>query len=159
MSSTNFFLSVFLVVTTAGLKAQDAVPATGGDATGSGGSAAYSTGQVICTSYSGTGGSVNQGVQQPYVFITTETNTQSLIELLMSVYPNPSVTSVYLKIENQDLQQLSFQLMDIQGKLILQQKITETETFIKMDETAAGTYFLKVTDNNIELKTFKIIKN
>ncbi|MFM2191538.1 MAG: hypothetical protein RLZZ118_495, partial [Bacteroidota bacterium] len=45
-------------------QAQQATTATGGDATGSGGSAAYSVGQIVYTTHTGTTGSVAQGVQQ-----------------------------------------------------------------------------------------------
>ena len=44
--------------------AQDAIPATGGDATGSGGSASYTVGQIGYTTNTGTNGSVAEGVQQ-----------------------------------------------------------------------------------------------
>ena len=49
-----------------GLQAQQAIPASGGNASGSGGSASYSVGQVIYSKNTGTNGSVAQGIQQPY---------------------------------------------------------------------------------------------
>ena len=49
------------------LQAQEAIPATGGEASGSGGSASYTVGQVVYTTNVGTNGnSVAEGVQQPY---------------------------------------------------------------------------------------------
>ena len=160
MATKNLKMCAFLLLTfaTASVFAQDAVPAAGGDATGAGGSSAYSVGQVEYTSVSGTG-SVNQGVQQPYVIIATGTNNQPDINLTMSVYPNPSITSITLNIGKQDLQNLSFQLFDVQGKLVAAQKITSIETTIKMEEYNSGNYFLTVVDATKELKTFKIIKN
>ena len=58
---------LFLLLLGFGLtaQAQQATTATGGDATGSGGSAAYSVGQIVYTTHTGTTGSVAQGVQQP----------------------------------------------------------------------------------------------
>ncbi|MCP4553263.1 MAG: T9SS C-terminal target domain-containing protein, partial [Bacteroidetes bacterium] len=41
---------------------------SGGEASGSGGAVSYSVGQVVCQTYSGTNGSVAEGVQQPYEF-------------------------------------------------------------------------------------------
>ncbi len=55
-----------LLLFSAGLHAQQATTAAGGDATGPGGSVAYSVGQVVYTTNSGTGGSVAEGVQQSY---------------------------------------------------------------------------------------------
>lgn len=142
-----------------GLKAQDATTAAGGDATGAGGSVAYSVGQAVYTSVESASGSVNQGVQQPYVFVITGINTNPNINLLIAVYPNPSTAFINLNVENLDLANLSFQLFDVQGKLLVNQKITDTTTSILMAEFASGSYFLKVIDNKSELKAFKIIKN
>jgi hypothetical protein len=47
-------------------QAQQATTAAGGNATGSGGSVAYSVGQIVYTTHTGTTGSVAQGVQQTY---------------------------------------------------------------------------------------------
>jgi hypothetical protein len=38
-------------------------------------------------------------------------------------------------------------------------KLDDIETNIQMDKLAPSFYFLKVTDNNQEVKTFKITKN
>ncbi len=48
------------------VRAQESIVASGGEATGTGGSSSYSIGQVSYTSNQGTGGSVEQGVQQPF---------------------------------------------------------------------------------------------
>ncbi len=64
-------------------------------------------------------------------------------------YPNPSITSITLNIGKQDLQNLSFQLFDVQGKLVAAQKITSVETTIKMEEYNASTksYFYKINSS------------
>lgn len=142
-----------------GLQAQDATTASGGDASGAGGSAAYSVGQVVYTSIETASGSVNQGVQQPYKVSAIGINTNPDIDLLMSVYPNPSTTLINLSVQNMDLSTLSYQLFDVQGKLLVSQKITNSQTSIVMEEYATGSYFLNVINNQTELKSFKIIKN
>ncbi len=48
------------------IHAQQATTATGGDASGSGGTVASSVGQIVYTTNTGTTGSVVQGVQQPF---------------------------------------------------------------------------------------------
>jgi len=50
----------------AGLHAQEAIPASGGNAKGSGGTVSYSFGQVYYISVEGVNGTVAQGVQQPF---------------------------------------------------------------------------------------------
>ena len=151
--------ALFLVIIgLTGLQAQQAVTSAGGDATGSGGTASYSVGQIAYTSISNANGSVNQGMQQPYEFFTNGIDENKFISLKMTVYPNPTKASVFLRIDNQELQNYSFQLYDMSGNLISSQKISYTETSIPMENLSAATYFLKVTDNNNVLKTFKIIK-
>ena len=48
------------------LQAQEAIPASGGDASGSGGSVSYSIGQVVYQTHTCTSGSVAEGVQQSF---------------------------------------------------------------------------------------------
>jgi uncharacterized protein (TIGR02145 family) len=49
-----------------GLTMQNTIPAAGGNAKGSGGSASFTVGQIFYTKLSGTNGSVVQGIQQPH---------------------------------------------------------------------------------------------
>ena len=119
----------------------------------------YTIGQVAYITNTGAGGTVTQGVQQPYEFFILGINVNKDISMEMSVYPNPSVAFVNLKVVNQNLENLSYQLYDINQKLILNQKISSTETSIPMETLSSATYFLKVSDNKKVVKTFKIIKN
>ena len=50
------------------IQAQEAVAAAGGEATGSGGTVSYTIGQINYTTNTGAGGTITQGVQQPYEF-------------------------------------------------------------------------------------------
>ena len=151
--------ALILLAGLTGLQAQEAVTTTGGNASGSGGTVSYTIGQIDYTTNTGTGGTVTQGVQQPYEFFILGIDDKKDISLEMSVYPNPSVAFVNLKIVNQNLENLSFQLYDVNQKLILNQKVSSTETSIPMEKLASATYFLKVSDNKKVVKTFKIIKN
>jgi hypothetical protein len=143
-----------------GLQAQQVVTTSGGNASGSGGSASYSVGQVVYTTNGNSNGSVAQGVQQPYeIFIVTGIEEAKGISLEIMVYPNPATDFIKLKIENYDVQNLRYQLYDINARLLQDNKIVGNETDIVMSNYVSATYFLKVTDNNKGVKTFKIIKN
>ena len=97
-----------LLLATQLMYSQQSIPATGGDATGSGGSSSY--------------------------------------------------TVVMLKISDTALYNLSYHLVDINGKAISDGSLTNGDTQINMQQLAVGMYILKVSQNNQELKTFKIIK-
>lgn len=155
------YLLVFLfVLGLTRLQAQEAKIATGGNASGSGGSVSYSIGQMVYTTNTGTNGSVAQGVQQPFeISVVTGLDEVEGISLRCSVYPNPTTDYLVLKVENFDKENLSYQLIDINGKPLENKNITGNETNIIMSDLVPATYFLKVTLNNKEVKTFKIVKN
>jgi hypothetical protein len=140
-------------------QAQQANPATGGDATGSGGSVAYSVGQIVYTTHTGSTGSVAQGVQQPYEISVVLGIENSLIDLDISAYPNPTTQNLTLSIGNEISETLHFQLCDLSGKIIERRKISNRTEIIHMENLATGPYFLKVINANNEVKIFKIIKN
>ena len=142
-----------------GLLAQEAILATGGDASGGGGSVSWSAGTVVFRTYTGINGSVAESVQQPYeISSITAIDEAKGINLSVSAYPNPSNHNLTLKIEEYGLSDLSFRLYDANGKLLQNKKITGSSTNIGMDNLAPATYFIKIIRGNREIKTFKIIK-
>ena len=152
-------LSVLLLGLGLTAQAQQATTATGGDASGSGGTVAYSVGQIVYTTNTGTTGSVAQGVQQPYEISIVTGLEDTQISLNMQAYPNPTTDYLTLNVGNFELSTLNFQLFDISGKLVESRKIISSSETIAMENLPTATYFLKVSNNNKEVKTFKIIKN
>ena len=156
---------LLLVIGLTGLQAQEALPATGGNASGSGGSSSYTVGQVVYTTNTGTNGSVAQGVQQPYeISVVTGLEQAKGITMQCSAYPNPTSDYLILKIEGKVQTQCIASLYDINGKLLESKKVEGNETTISMDNLVPATYFLKVVQTKHasspqEIKTFKIIKN
>lgn len=139
--------------------AQQATLSGGGNATGSGGSVSYSIGQIAYTTATGSNGIATQGVQQPFEIATLNGEEFTQITLQMIVFPNPTTSFVNLKIENYDFQELNYQLIDLNGTEIANQKITTSETKIELENLSQAIYLLNVNDKNKTLKTFKIIKN
>ena len=75
---------------------QEAIPASGGDASGVGGTLSYTVGQLVYTNNSGNNGSVAQGVQQPYEISTTVGIEITNISLDFIAYPNPTSSNIVL---------------------------------------------------------------
>ena len=142
-----------------GLKAQEAIPASGGNASGGGGTANYTVGQVAYTTNTGSNGSVSQGVQQPFEISVVSGVETTTIELACSAYPNPTTDKLILRVENNEKLNLTYQLLDISGRLLESKKVEGSETCIAMGSLTPSIYFLKVFDGINEAKTFKIIKN
>jgi hypothetical protein len=151
--------TIIALIFSVGLHAQQTVPATGGDATGTGGSSSYTLGQVVYTTNIGTNGSVAQGVQQPYEISTSVGNEVTEINLELVAYPNPTNNALTLNIGNYNNEKLTYQLYDIQGKLLVSKQVVNSSTTIGMKELPVSTYLLNVLDHNALIKTFRIVKN
>ena len=158
-----FIVLVLLYIGLVKLQAQEAISATGGNASGSDGSVSYSIGQVFISANSGSNGIVAQGVQQPYeISVISRLEDISGINLCCSAYPNPTNSFLTLLVEsknNIDISNLTYILYDISGNILDVKKIIGDETILSMENLFPSTYFLKITDNSKEIKIFKIIKN
>ncbi|HET9056705.1 MAG TPA: T9SS type A sorting domain-containing protein [Chitinophagaceae bacterium] len=145
------------------LKAQEAIPISGGNASGSGGSSSYSVGQIVYTTNEGSSGSIAQGVQQPYeITIITAVDEANDINLTILTYPNPTTDFLRLQIDETNtlnVRALRYQLFNLNGKLLQDGKVAGRNTNIRMSNLVSATYFLKIIYNNKNIKTFKIIKN
>jgi hypothetical protein len=162
MMNTKLRLSAFLFwgLGVTRLLAQDALTATGGNVSGSTGSVSYSIGQIAYVAESGTTGSAAEGVQQPYeIYTITGIEEASQITLIASAYPNPATDFIILKTEGYTTANLTYQLYGSNGQLLESRKIEGNETRICMSTHPAASYFLIVTNNDNELKTFKITKS
>jgi len=151
---------IMLAIGLTGLQAQTSVNVTGGNSSGTGGSVSYSVGQIDYTSKTGTNGSVASGVQHPYeISVITGLGEAIGASLSVSAYPNPTADFLELKVESDNLTNLSFQLCDMNGKILQIKKITGDHIKIVMSNLVPATYFVKLTEDNKEVKTFKVIKN
>lgn len=137
---------------------QETVPASGGDAEGSGGASSYTVGQIVYTTNTGDNGSIAQGIQQAYEILVVMGIDITTIQLEMTVYPNPTTNCLQLKVDSELLDGLTFQLIDLQGKVIENKGLFAIQTTVNMEALPAAIYFLHVRNNNQVIKTFKIIK-
>ena len=140
-------------------QAQESANASGGDATGSGGTVAYSIGQVVYTTNTGSSGSVAQGVQHAYEIFTVGIKETEL-NISLSVFPNPTTDNLSLQISDYNSAKFSYQLYDMQGKLLSNGQVTALQTQINTASLPSATYFVNVvTQDNKQVQSFKIIKN
>lgn len=154
-----FTLLVLLFYITTG-KAQYAITSGGKSTDNSSGEISYTVGQLAFETTKNSQGSIAAGVQQPFEISTVLSNPDfSELNIKLMAYPNPAVNNITLNIKDGNKHNLYCQIIDINGKLLLDTKITENETSIQMENYTKSTYFLKITQDNKQVKIFKIIKN
>ena len=140
------------------LQAQESVNTSGGDVSELEGSIAFTIGQVIYTTHMGASGSVACGIQSPF-----ESYPSGINELTMSIslltFPNPTTDNLTLAISGIDKIRFTYQIFDLQGKLLENGHIKSQRTKIEMSNLDLGTYILRVVDQkNKFIRTFKIVK-
>lgn len=157
--TTKLCVAFLLGMVLSGLHAQQTILSANSNATGSEGTVTYSVGQVAYLTKSGTDGTITEGIQQPYeILYLTGIEEEKGITLECLIYPNPANRYVKLKIENHDINNLSYQLYNMNGLLLQNMKIGSEETFIPMEDLVKATYFLIITEKDKALRTFQIVK-
>jgi hypothetical protein len=140
-------------------QAQESANASGGDATGSGGTVAYSIGQVVYTTNTGNSGSIAQGVQHAHEIFTVGIE-ETTLNISLIAFPNPTSDNLTLQISDYNNEKLAFQLYDLQGKLLTCGQVTAQQTQINTASLPVAIYFLNVVNHeNKKVQSFKIIKN
>ena len=140
-------------------QAQVAANSSGGDATGTGGTVAYSIGQVVYTTNTGSNGGVAQGVQHAYDILTVG-NKETELNISLIAFPNPTTENLTLQISDYNNEKLSYQLFDMQGKQLSNIQVTAQQTQINMNGLPSATYFINVVNQeNKQVQSFKVIKN
>ena len=81
------------------------------------------------------------------------------INLVVSAFPNPVTDFLILRVDRYDPKDLSYQLFDINGRMVMIGRIIGEETFIDMTGQTRALYLLNLMDNNESIKVFRIIKH
>jgi hypothetical protein len=88
-------------------------------------------------------------------------NTSLTEENKVSIYPNPAIEYIQVKIENSSLQEPQVMLYNIIGNPVeVQIKLTDEDTYqIDIKELPAGYYFVAIKDENSFFReTYKFVK-
>jgi hypothetical protein len=153
-------LLLMMVLSSLWLHAQQTTDASGGTATGTGGSVSYSVGQVVYSYRTGTGGWLIEGVQQPKEFTNTlATNDFTALEATCKLYPNPTSNALHLTFSTEGYVGCEAVLTDLAGKMLQKVILKEATTTLELEYLPIAPYVLTVTKNNQIIKSFKIIKN
>lgn len=138
--------------------AQETVSTSGGNIQSESGTVSFTIGQVFFNSYEGTNGLVSMGVQHAYTISEVTGIENKMPQLRLSVYPNPTTDLLMLHVDEDQLSEIAYNLIDMQGRHIDSQTINTTTTSIDMQSLNTNTYILSITHKGSIIKSFKIIK-
>ena len=163
----NYLLIILVLTASVSVKAQQLeVVATSGDFyKKSSGSISWTLGEVAIETLSETNYILTQGFQQSKLTVTA-INDLKVPGIELSVYPNPTNSFLSIEVKTDKQRDLLLSLFDLNGRLILQKKMTGNKQTINMQNYKSGTYILKVMlekdssrkDTMHCVSTFRIIK-
>lgn len=159
LKSTKNVAILLLCLGTVNLYSQERALTSGGDLSGTNGSANYSVGQIVQNVVSSTSGSVFQGIQ--FFFPSATLSLKDLvIGREVTAYPNPTSSVFNIEIQKDVVNGVRYELYNLLGQSILQGDIKGQRVVIDVSGLPNAVYLLKLRDeNNSIFKTFKLIKN
>lgn len=138
--------------------------AAGGSGTIGGNTFEYSIGEVVVSTYTSSSIVVTQGVLQPNTGSTGITDNK--IETGIEVFPNPSNALVYIRMDTKEAGTLTYRLMDIAGRTVMEstseEKAGQITQQLDLKRLANASYMLHVRykphGTEEQMNTFKIQK-
>lgn len=161
MKLLNTQFMMLLLLGTVQVFGQQTVSTSGGTIVEKGASFAYTIGQPAYIAFSGTNGSVGEGVQNSIVISVVNEITgigDNFSEVKLTTYPNPTSENLIIEIEN-FTRQMQATLFDQRGINLKTISIDSAHSTLDMTDLNTSIYFLRVAGENGYLKTFRIIKN
>jgi hypothetical protein len=134
----------------------EVVSASGASFKQSSGYISYTIGEVVTTTYFGTGNIINQGFHQTGLPKSWPSSAGTSSAFAMSVFPNP--VSDLLNIQVEVLQNMQYTLHDVTGVLIDRGLIVDERTEIDFSQLSPAIYILRVFDDNQQIRIFQIVK-
>ena len=157
MGKIKSILVIMLFLNGITLNAQESVTAAGGNAESNSGSVSYSVGLVVYTTTIEADGSVARGLQHAYEIYSLDVD-EMIKNISLSVFPNPTSDFLTLRIPDDNIEKISYQLYDLTGNLIESRSIHSDQSLIDMSKLSSAVYFIHILKGNERIQSFKVIK-
>ena len=122
----------------------------------------WSVGECVTTTHTAGSYTVTQGFHQSNYEVATLIDNLNNVAIDVKVYPNPTSDFIIVSFNNfpsSGGHGNVLKITDINGKILLQEKINQQKKQLDFSSYSNGIYFLSVKQGNQLLKSFKIIKN
>ncbi len=119
---------------------------------------AYTIGEIVIETFSGSTKTLTQGFHQTGLTITAVSATDLFSDI--NIYPNPTMQYLYIDMPPHDSHfDVDITLYDIMGRVAVQQKKGGKSLPLDISHLPDGAYHLHIVDTkNLQYKIFKIIK-
>ncbi len=148
---------MILLLCTCFVNAQKVVTSGGANTVSMSGNMSFVVGQV---DYINTGNTatLSQGVLQvfnrlPIIYVFNIDNLNSI-----HIWPNPVINNLFIKIKGENVSDITYHIVDVNGRLVEKNKIYSMNSIIDMQHYTAGVYIVNVLYSNMKSVKFKIIK-
>ena len=158
MNYKNTLLFLFLLSLCAGVFSQTLSPSvvasSGSEGTSESYHMAWTLGETVVGTLSAEDLMLSQGFHQGELIVTSIEVNMPGQQLL--AYPDPARDIVYLQADNPE--GMRYMIFDMNGRLIRNEPLTGKITEVMVSDLQPSTYFIKLTEGQREVQTFKIVK-
>lgn len=121
------------------------------------GSISWSLGEVATQTLKAGDYIITQGFQQSKLTLTSVYQRQGYNKLIIA-YPNPTNDFINLKTDGHT-QNLYYRVYDINGRIVKSGEFKSNPTLVSFRDLDAAIYFIRIIQNNLEVKTIRVVKN
>jgi hypothetical protein len=137
--------------------AQEVISTAGNAHSNNNGSISYTIGEPVIETFTGETNILTQGFLQSNVVVTAIDELPGL-DFEISAFPNPATEIVKLRIVKESVTGMHYMLYDMNGILLMKNRLKGTVTEVPLGDLSPTEYILKVYNQDKELKSFKIIR-
>jgi len=120
----------------------------------------YTAGRLVFKVIKGTKTRVERGVKQNYeITVSTVIEKPEDMDMVCHINHNGADGKMHLVIRPFEDENMRFRFYDMNGKLLGENKIENKELVIPVENMSTATWLVKVVNNNMEVRLFKIEKN
>jgi len=138
------------------IQAQQVIATTGNFHSNGSGSIAFTMGECVTETFTSSGTMLTQGFQQSGLTVTAIPGNPEF-SLNVTAYPNPTTDFLNISIDKVDLSGIRYTLYSLDGKILESKEVKSNLTVIPFSALPPACYFIRITVNSKEAKTYKII--
>lgn len=151
-----YLLVCLLILSNITLNAQEVISTQGESYESESFTIDFTIGETIIETIDSDSYKLTQGFHQGNLIVESIEENKSGFSI--TLFPNPVLFQLNLSFEEYK-ENYTYQIIDINGKILLLQSISSALTTIDVDNIASGIYFLNINDENHEIiESFKVIK-